>query len=115
MIPIPCLSSFPAMSTTSRINTRAKNANAHPGAIIPKQNRRSQAEMQQAREEKQGLKDRQVLKRKEAIDRISRMESHLAAKDEQAKLAPARQPPPPDHKKKRTKTHLDATDKGEAA
>jgi hypothetical protein len=75
------------MSTTNRITTRSKNAAQHPGLLVPKQRRRTSAEVAAARQAKADIKNTKELTKAAGIKRVAEFE-RKQADDEAAEGTP---------------------------
>ena len=76
-----------------KIATRLKDAETHPGAAMPKQKRRTKAQIQADEEEKQRKKDEEVEKKAAGLKRIAGIEDEVAEQD--ANLVTPRPKPRP--------------------
>lgn len=74
------------------MKTRIENQNAHPGLIVPRQARRSDAEMQAAREKKQKDEAEAEKRRVEKINGLADIESSIKKKHRQTKDGTAEPP-----------------------
>jgi hypothetical protein len=82
------------MSQPAQKGTRAKNADTHPGAIIPTRKRRTKAEMERDRQAEAAASEQNEHKKKQALQRIAKLEDRMAVDDEKAKAVPAQRPRP---------------------
>jgi hypothetical protein len=69
--------------TGARIQTRTKNADQHPGLVVSKRKRRTQAEMKEAREREQKKKDELEMLRREKVRDLAALETRISQKDVQ--------------------------------
>jgi hypothetical protein len=76
------------LQPAARIATRATNAQAHPGKAIPKQKRRSKAEMQQDREIEAEKKQEKEQRKASSLKKIAKLETQMAIDDAKAKETP---------------------------
>jgi len=76
---------------SSRLQTRAKNVNQHPGDAIPKRKRRTKAEMAQAREAEKLQSEAKKKEKEENLQAVAKVENKIAAKDKQAAAGVAHQ------------------------
>jgi len=68
---------------TTHIQTRPKNANQHPGLMV-KRRRRTQAEMKEARDQKNQEKDDLERLRQEKVRDLAALEEKIGKRDVQA-------------------------------
>ena len=68
----------------SRLQTRAKNANQHPGDAIVKRKRRTKAEMEVAREQDRQIAEAAKKVKEEQIQAAAKMEDEIVARDKRA-------------------------------
>jgi ABC-type uncharacterized transport system substrate-binding protein len=68
----------------SRLQTRAKNANQHPGDAIVKRKRCNPKQMEEAREQERQQVEAMKKRREEHIQAAAEMEDEIAARDKQA-------------------------------
>jgi len=71
-----------------KFGTRLNNADKRPGKVVPKQTRRTKAEMQLAREQEAAAKAAKAAEKQKGIDRIAQMENTMAVDDSEAVAAP---------------------------
>ena len=84
-----------ANPTVNRRETRAKNATAHPGAILKRTLRRGKEEMEQARKEEDDAAKAAAVKKKKGLTRIAQLEQDIASKDSETDRTPIRRQKPP--------------------
>jgi hypothetical protein len=75
-----------------RMVTRPRNADTHPGNLIPKQKRRTKEEMKQGRASEAEKKTQEQRKKGEALERVARLEASMKASDFQANQLPEKKP-----------------------
>jgi hypothetical protein len=78
----PTMASPP--STPPRVQTRAKNADQHPGLAVPKRKRRTKAEMEEDRNRKKIEKEAAEKAKQDKILAAARLENAIEANDKQA-------------------------------
>jgi hypothetical protein len=84
-----------ANPTVNRRETRAKNATAHPGAILKRTLRRGKEEMEQVRKEADEAAKAAAVKKKKVLTQIAELEQDIASKDSETNRTPVRRQKPP--------------------
>ena len=74
----------PTPSDAPRLQTRAKNADQHPGLAIPTKRRRTKAEMEEARQRKKADTEAAKKAEKDKAIAAAMLENAIQAKDRQA-------------------------------
>ena len=74
----------PTPSDTPRLQTRAKNADQHPGLAIPTKRHRIKAEMEEARQKKKADTEAAKKAEKDKAIAAAMLENAIQAKDRQA-------------------------------
>ena len=69
---------------TNRMTTRAKNQHQHPGDLIPKQKRRTKAQMEEARRKEQEMKSQEVTKLTGKIKCLSTLQNDISTNEVKA-------------------------------
>jgi hypothetical protein len=83
------MSSATANPDSTRLQTRTKNADQHPGLAVPKRKRRTQAEMKEAREKEKVEADAAKKKKEEKLLAAAKLEDTIIAKDKRAAMGTA--------------------------
>jgi hypothetical protein len=89
------------------METRAKNANEHPGALVAKRKRRTKAEMEAARAEAQALKDSIVEQHNAKVQALAALETRIDNANDDTPRPTRPRPRPKPLALRRTESYID--------